>query len=371
MPRKPRIYLPFDRWPVEDQARWRAAFAEGDRFDGAGPGSHLAEATRRNLRISYARFLSFISSHRPDLLELRPDARVDRLAVADFVAWRCRSCGYGMVAVELDNLRGALRLICPSADWSWLLALAKRFRAAAPRKPRKYNLVTSERLYAFGIELIDQAVADADSAKGISKAHALKYRDGLIIALLALIPLRSRALVALRIGKQLVKTGDLWALDIPAVDTKTRRALDYPISKELCTRIDLYLQRFRPRIPGAGTHTGLWASNKRRPMSAIGIDKVVRKRTKKTFGFAVNLHRFRSAAASFWSIRDPVNVRGVKDLLGQATFGITEKHYIMDSRASPGVRLPKPSMQHGSNFGFLNRRSEVRVLSGIASKSMT
>ena len=82
MPRKPRIYLPFDRWPVEDQARWRAAFAEGDRFDGAGPGSHLAEATRRNLRISYARFLSFISSHRPDLLELRPDARVDRLAVA-------------------------------------------------------------------------------------------------------------------------------------------------------------------------------------------------------------------------------------------------------------------------------------------------
>jgi hypothetical protein len=49
--------------------------------------------------------------------------------------------------------------------------------------------------------------------------------------------------VALRIGKQVVKTGDLWALDIPATDTKTRRPLDYPISKELGMRIDLYLER--------------------------------------------------------------------------------------------------------------------------------
>jgi hypothetical protein len=74
---------------------------------------------------------------------------------------------------------------------------------------------------------------------------------GWIIALLALIPLRSRTIVVLRIGKHLVKTGDLWVLDIPAADTKTRRPLDYPISKELCTRIDLYLERFRHRIPGA------------------------------------------------------------------------------------------------------------------------
>lgn len=56
MPRAPRIYLPFDSWPTEDQARWQAAFKTGDRFDGSGPGSHLAEATRRNLWISYARF---------------------------------------------------------------------------------------------------------------------------------------------------------------------------------------------------------------------------------------------------------------------------------------------------------------------------
>src|SRR6188768_3766248 len=129
MPRKPRIYLPSDGWPANDQAHWQAAFKTGDRFDGNGPGSHLAEATRRNLWISYARFLGFISDNRPDLLKLRPEARIDPRVVADYVAWRRRSCGYGMVAVDLDNLRGALRLICPGVDWSWLLTLAKRFRA--------------------------------------------------------------------------------------------------------------------------------------------------------------------------------------------------------------------------------------------------
>jgi len=339
MPRKSRIYLPFDSWPAEDQARWQAAFKAGDRFDGSGPGSHLAQSTRRNLWISYARFLAFISANRKDLLVLPPDTRVDRLIVADYVAWRRRSCGDAMVAVDLDGLRGALGLICPGVDWSWLLTITKRIKAAAPRKPRKYHLVTSDRLYALGIELMDNAVADAEAAERISKEHALKYRDGLAVAFLALVPLRSRTLIALRIGKHLVKTGDLWALDIPAADTKTRRPLDYPISKELSTRIDSYLERFRRRIPGAETHTGLWASNKRRPMSAIGIYNAVRRRTKKAFGFAVNLHRFRHAAASFWSIRDPVNVRGAKDLLGQASFGVTEKHYIMGQSRLAGRAL--------------------------------
>ena len=69
--RASRIYLPFDSWPSEDQARWQAAFKAGDRFEGSGSGSHLSESTRRNLWISYARFLSFVSANRPDLLELR------------------------------------------------------------------------------------------------------------------------------------------------------------------------------------------------------------------------------------------------------------------------------------------------------------
>jgi integrase len=259
--------------------------------------------------------------------------------LAEYINWRRRSGEATSLAADLGHLRDALKLICPNNDWSWLLAITKRMAAAAPGKSGKYHLITSDRLYLLGIELMDSAIADAGAAQRTAKAHAFRYRDGLVIALLALIPLRSRTLTALRIGRHLIKTGDSWSLDIPAADTKTRRALDFPISREMSARIDLYLEQFRSRIPGANKHSGLWPSNQSRPMCANGIYLAVRKRTEKALGFGVNLHRFRHAAASFWSSQDPVNVRGVKDVLGQASFGTTQKHYIMAQSRLAGRAL--------------------------------
>ena len=68
----------------------------------------------------------------------------------------------------------------------------------------------------------------------------------------------------------------------------------------------------------------------------------------------MNLHRFRHAAASFWSIRDPVNVRGAKDLLGQASFGITEKHYIMATVAPRGP-CARPRRRRSTEVTFRYR----------------
>ena len=76
-------------------------------------------------------------------------------------------------------------------------------------------------------------------------------------------------------------------------------------------------------------------------MCPEAIYAAVRKRTEKAFGFGVNLHRFRHAAASFWSIQDPVNVRGAKDLLGHASFGPTDKHYIMGQSRLAGRALAR------------------------------
>jgi integrase/recombinase XerD len=339
MPRGLRLMLSFENWPAKDQARWEEVFKAGDRFDESGRGAHLAASTRQARRESYGRFLAFISATHQDLLALPPEARIDRNVVAEYVVWRRKLCGDIAIAYDLEPLCGALKLICPGADWSWLLTIIRRIAATAPRKAGKYHLVTSDRLYLLGIELMDRAVADAAAAGHIRTAHAFQYRDGLIIGLLAVIPLRRRTFTALRIGKQLAPAGELWELDIPASDTKSRRPLDYPISREMSARIDVYLDRFRGRIPGADQHTSPWASNQGCPMCADAIYNVVRRRTKKGFGFGVNFHRFRHAAASFWSTSDPVNVRGSKDLLGQASFGTTEKHYIMAQSRLAGRAL--------------------------------
>jgi len=53
------------------------------------------------------------------------------------------------------------------------------------------------------------------------------------------------------------------------------------------------------------------------------------------------LHRFRAAAGALWSVHDPASVRGVKDLLGHASFDTTEGHYIMGQSRLAGRALAR------------------------------
>ena len=75
-------------------------------------------------------------------------------------------------------------------------------------------------------------------------------------------------------------------------------------------------------------------------MSSNAIYDTVCKRTKKAFGFSVNLHQFRHAAGTLWSIEDPENVRGIKDLLGHASYDkTTEPHYVIGQSRIAGRAL--------------------------------
>jgi integrase len=330
--------LPFPQWPIADRRRWQSAFRSEGLFGESGPGAHLAKATCQLRRESYGRFLGFVAATQPILLARPPEKRINRQIAAEYVTWRRRSCGESSLAADL---RLTLKLICPGTDWSWLQAIANRLAAAAPPRARKFNLVTSERLYALGLALMDDAVNSAENIGRVRVRHAIQYRDGLIISVLAMIPLRRGTLAALKIGRQLIKVGKCWELDIPGEDTKTRRPLDYAIGEDLSGRIDVYLERFRHPIRGSDKHAGLWPSNHKIPMRPDSINSALNKRTKKALGFGVNVHRFRHAAASFWSLHDPVNVRGIKDLLGHATFATSEKHYIMTQSRVAGRALAR------------------------------
>ena len=327
--------LLFRIWPSADQALWEAAFrASDDPFSESGRGSRFTRETCRALRSSYSMFLCFLSAKHPERLTSSPSTRIDREIAMEYVNWRRATCGDRTIATNLDRLRLVISYMCPGADVSWLLPIAKRLATQALPKPARLHLVTSDQLYAVGIKLMDDAELDPDH-----KDAAFDYRDGLIIALLAVAPLRRGTLAALRVGEHLLKSGDLWVLEIPAKDMKTRQSLDFLLSASLSARIDRYLAEFRDVIPGATKHSGLWPSNKGRSMDGGAIYARVRQLSRKRFGFPVNLHRFRHAAATFWSISDPENVRGAKDLLGHSSFRTTEKHYVMAQSRLAGRAL--------------------------------
>lgn len=320
--------LRYEDWPQLDRDLWEAIFSPVDIFDDGVTGSHLSLSSRRGLQFAYGRFLGFLHRHEPETLSLTPDQRVSRGIIAEYVSELKETCTDASVATELHHFRLALKLIAASTDWSWLHAIQKRFFAKVLRQTKKFCFITSDILYELGIQLMSRAHSEAETAGKISKAHALMYRDGLIIAFLAAIPLRRRTLTTLQIGEHVVRSGNRWSLHIPARDMKTRRSLDFSLSEDLSCRIDLYIDRYRKRFPGAAVHVGLWASNKARAMDHGAIYNAVCSRTHKAFGFFVGLHQFRRAAGTFWSINDPARVQGVKDLLGHSSFETTEIHYI-------------------------------------------
>ena len=355
-----RLYLRYSEWPSRDQTLWKRAFeAKIDPFDDGGPGAHLAERTVQQLQYAYGKFLYFLSGEHEDLLKRAPARRLNAKIIKEYASWQPETCGGVTFSLYLYHLWLALRYLCPRNDWRWLSAISTRIRMQARPKPEKHHLVTSETLYKLGIRLMDDTLACGKPPT--SWRVQTGFRDGLIIALLALIPLRRRTLSALRIGKQLIRSGDEWSLDIPAKDVKTKRPLDYPISQELSQRIDMYVNEIRPQISGAGTHDYLWASTRGRPLRGRLIYNAVRRRTRTAFGFPVNLHRFRSAAPTLWSIRDPANVRGAKDLLGHASFATTEKYYLMSQSRLAGRALARAISHVATGVASSSDRCASRI----------
>jgi integrase/recombinase XerD len=331
MRNRTRLYIPIDAWPAADRERWRTVLRKGHRlFDDAGAAAHLAPASRTSFEDAYARLLAFVTDRHDRLLGQPITEWFTLQVVVEYVAWQPASTGPRTLSNNLYWLGLMVRFMYPGHDWSFLFKVSNRLAARARRLPRQRPPITSDALYALGCELMDSAVVEDDDADDDTRraASALQYRDGLIIALLASVPIRRRTITGLRLGRHVVRTGGTWSLDIPADLVKARRPLAYSISTELAQRIDVYVQRLRGRIKGAQAHDGMWPSESSAPMSYDRIYKTVVNRTKAAFGFPVRPHDFRTAAGTLWSIADPRNVRGVRDLLGHANFRTTEQFYI-------------------------------------------
>ena len=264
MPRLKK-HLLYYAWPKEDRALWDAAFDQ-DLFDDDGRTDHLASATIIGLRTSYARYLGFLRRHDLERLKRAPEDRIDTDSIKAFVEHLRQSCRDTSVASLLHTLRQGLGYMFPHRDWSWPKTVAKHIQAGAIPLRDATRGVTSAELYAVGVALMAPVEEELVASGHVTLEGAIQYRDGLIIALLAMVPLRRRTLTALTITKHLVKIGEYWLLDIPAEDTKTKRALEFPLPEDLSQRISLYLSRFRPVIPGANCHHGLWPSTRSRPM---------------------------------------------------------------------------------------------------------
>jgi integrase/recombinase XerD len=172
--------------------------------------------------------------------------------------------------------------------------------------------------------------SDQESRPG---QRAVTYRDGLLIAFLALQPLRLRNVAGLELGHSLIKVGDSWLITIPATGTKTHAPIEVPWPDVLLDSLEHYLAEIRPvlarrrrRSPiPAGSE--LWISAEGRPLSQKRLSAAIALRTKAALGIRLTPHRFRDAAATTLAIEDPLHVRAAAPLLGHASLSTTERYF--------------------------------------------
>jgi hypothetical protein len=71
-----------------------------------------------------------------------------------------------------------------------------------------------------------------------SKKAALSFRDGLIIALLTIAPMRRGNLASLTLGRHLVIGGRIWSILLGADETKGKEELEYLLSDKVSRALD-------------------------------------------------------------------------------------------------------------------------------------
>ena len=213
----------------------------------------------------------------------------------------------------------------PDLDWTWLKTVKGRLHAAAPAVARKGPVITSVQLLGLGQQLMDESHPSLSTR--ISLADAVRYRDGLMIALLAFVPLRRKNIAAIEIGRHLVREGDGWFIIIPREETKTGTSIEFAIPELLVQYLATYLNIVRPRMLRSPTCKALWISREDGALCDGAIGEVITRHTAGRLGIRISLQDVRDAAATTWAVAAPGQIGIARDLLSHSDLRTTTRHY--------------------------------------------
>jgi integrase len=325
MPRpEARLHLPYGQWPVADRLLWERAMASDDPFSDAA-GARLAKSTQHNWLFAWRRFLGFLAIYEPEALDIAPAERLTIARVRAFVAHLAETNTARSVASGAHSLYLVARVMMPERDWTWLKTVKTRLYRAAPASGPTGPVITSLQLLELGEQLMDESKPAPGAA--ISMRDAIRYRDGLMIALLAFIPIRRKNLAALEIGRHLVREGDAWFVIIPREETKTRTPIEFRVPELLEPYLDFHLDVVRPRLLSHPTCKALWVSSQGGAIVYGAIGQIFSRVATSRLGFHITLHDARDAAATTWAISAPDKIGVARDLLAHADLRTTTKYY--------------------------------------------
>ena len=244
------LSLPIDLWPTADRSAWESACLTSDRLKRGGAASHLKSVTRNDLAYWYGYFLGFLSRNGLLTEDKSAPEYVSPENVDDYLMEIKHRVGSVSVHNAIYKLRRASQLIAPNRDFAWLAEIGKDLALTMRPRSKSGRLVLTEVLVEAGLSLIAEAETST-SMTGFRRAREIC--NGLMIALLALCPIRLKNFVALEIGRTFVDVNDKWWIVLPATETKEGRADERPIDNILNPAIESYIATFRPILEARGS----------------------------------------------------------------------------------------------------------------------
>jgi hypothetical protein len=333
------MVLRVEAWPVIDRQFWEAGVAPAT---GLRRRRHADTLTPRSIKAaweSYGRFLAVLAERGLLNLAIGPAERVTFETVAVFFdAFRAAGNADNTIKARLFHLRMALHIMTPKADFDWIT------------RPDGYSLdsflqqipsddiapPSSAALFKWGLELMADEPLPANSFQRTQFYR--KYRDGLIIALLAGRAPRVGSLAQMRLGTNLYRlNGEYWA-HLQSMIVKNKRELEYSLPPQLTPYIDRYLAEIRPVLLDAASTNALWGNGDGGANTYRAIETMMFRRTQRKFNRSFGPHAFRDAFASALATHDPRNPGLAAVILG-ITEGVVNVHYRKARQADAARKL--------------------------------
>jgi integrase len=159
----------------------------------------------------------------------------------------------------------------------------------------------------------------------------------LLVALLALHPIRIKNFAALTIATTFVNVDGRWWLHIPSDRTKSHRVDERQVPQFMNDAIISYIETHRPVLCGGVEHLALWVSSTTgQRLTTKNLGTLISKLTRQTVGVDVSPHLFRAAGASTAAIYGGSHPHLASALLNHRDPRVTEEHYNRSTNMSAG-----------------------------------
>lgn len=322
------LVLPFDNWPESDRAMWRRLVQDGGSLDDRGAFAHLRESPLKTLRTDYDRWLAWLATADPTALADDPPSRV---TMARLRAWleelahlrpMSRLCFVG------DTLR-MVQAAEPNRDWTAqerLKAQLKRLAGNGDKSRKAGRILSSAILFEAGAS---HAKTDAEAATTLLGTMK-RRRNGTMVALLALMPMRRRAFTNLRLGESILVQAGQVIIWLPEELTKSGRPWEAAVPEAISSLLMDYITEVRPwfMARGRSSHSVLWVDDRGLPFDDNCLGAKIAGLTTQLTGVRVPPHFFRDAAATTLARTSPQAARLIRPVLAHSGFETAERHYI-------------------------------------------